>query len=73
MKSVTADTLIWPLLQAVPPAKAVLDRYHMLCDNCMGLEHETVAGAARRHEVDLARFLAELNETVDLYRGGAAV
>jgi hybrid cluster-associated redox disulfide protein len=55
------ETRINEILQTVPGAREVFNRFGMGCLSCMGAEMETLENGARMHDVDLAELLAALN------------
>lgn len=68
MQLVTREMLIGDIVQRYPETLTVLKKYGLPCVGCMGALTESVEVSARRHGVELARLLADLNQVVNRRR-----
>jgi len=57
----SADTLIEDVISAHPDAADVFERHGLGCASCLAAGMESIAAAARVHDISLPDLLADLN------------
>jgi hybrid cluster-associated redox disulfide protein len=60
------DTLIHDILESLPEAEEIFQRYSLPCADCVVAQHETLEEGARLTGVSLEALLAELNEALSM-------
>ena len=65
------DTLIHDILESLPEAEAIFQRYSLPCADCVVAQYETLEEGARLTGVSLEELLAELNEALSMYERSA--
>jgi len=58
---ITKEMSVIDTLNLIPAAREIFEQHGMNCISCMGSTTESIADAARAHDVNIADLLAALN------------